>query len=956
MYVVRRLIGIGFLAGIGLICVGTYDVFIQVTAQRNPETISISDLQKRIPWNRHLIITGGTAMVPETIEYYKYENRYGRKARLPNSEIYFIPVQHSSASQSASKSPTLVVRMTKEQADKVKAHGGFPETRIEGLRMTHWDLESEAKEALVSSFGKSAVEKMVVLDYQHEVVGIWRGLGQILSGLLLLGALGIASVKLNKSRPAMPQARVPSSLLRAPPSPLPKTYRAVGSSRKRMAFIVIASAIGLLLCIALFSKDRWRQIFPMPAASPGSEWRDWQLPIRIGDSVEAVRSKLGQESYDGNRLMDKYEKTHHLGGYGNDMNRLKLAAEGTMTLYWQDRGLAVSFQKGRAKDITVYTADRPDRENDVRVRKYEGPIIGGVTAADRFEDLLSKLGKPSEVSDFNPNDKDYLWRRKDYVITTRIAMEDLVTVGLPFKAHQMEGTLRIEDIAPYLQAERDKQLQAEALQKEKALVAMTGAALTPKEIFQKYAGRVVEIQALNSRGKIIETGTGFMWKGNEVLTNCHIVEKGRALKVARAGMIEDAFFAITAKLVGSLQVAAGSLPLIATGLAGETSSHFSSDQDWVQLFLEKTKDLPPVVAATDLPEVGESVTVIGNPERLTNSLSTGVVAGIRDVEGNNWIQITAPLSPGSSGSPVFDSKGRLIGLATKMIVNGQNLNFATPITQIAAGLVTETTRDAIPFRALGIDKEFEEKKWALRTPQEIAAFAEEFRNKYSDPHDKARLFDAVATAYEVIGKFRTAAKVVQQKMQELGTEAGDYETIARLFGEAGDSSAMKREAREGIMCGARQFAKQQFPDWSTAWILGQLFDKLQDRDGAERWFDIYVGLLAGGWDAVNPDSLPQWYRSKWLTHEKTEADLDQLIPKDAEAYIGALRQRWRSQVEKEVVALLQSWGLPEEKSKQFLRIGIDSIPAAYWEEQIRPKLTSDQWLLLRAKLDERKSL
>src|SRR5205085_11826829 len=120
-----------------------------------------------------------------------------------------------------------------------------------------------------------------------------------------------------------------------------------------------------------------------------------------------------------------------------------------------------------------------------------------------------------EVNDFNPNDKDYEWRRRDYVITTRIAMDDLMTNGLPFKAHQMEGILSIEDIAPYQQAERDKQLQTEALQKEKALIAITGTALTPKEIFTKYSGRVVEIQALDSREMIASTGTGLLWKGDE---------------------------------------------------------------------------------------------------------------------------------------------------------------------------------------------------------------------------------------------------------------------------------------------------------------------------------------------------------------------------------------------------------------------------------------------------------
>jgi len=83
------------------------------------------------------------------------------------------------------------------------------------------------------------------------------------------------------------------------------------------------------------------------------------------------------------------------------------------------------------------------------------------------------------------------------------------------------------------------------------------------------------------------------------------------------------------------------------------------EQDWIQLFTMSESDnnhFAPVPIAEALPDVGENVIVIGNPEGLTNSLSTGVVSGLRKDGDNVWIQITAPISHGSSGSPVFDSK------------------------------------------------------------------------------------------------------------------------------------------------------------------------------------------------------------------------------------------------------------------------------------------------------------
>jgi len=73
-------------------------------------------------------------------------------------------------------------------------------------------------------------------------------------------------------------------------------------------------------------------------------------------------------------------------------------------------------------------------------------------------------------------------------------------------------------------------------------------------------------------------------------------------------------------------------------------------------------------------EEGQRVLVIGNPEGLQGTVSDGLVAAIR--QNGQYIQITAPISHGSSGSPVLNESGQVIGVATSMVVDGQNLNFA----------------------------------------------------------------------------------------------------------------------------------------------------------------------------------------------------------------------------------------------------------------------------------------
>ena len=57
----------------------------------------------------------------------------------------------------------------------------------------------------------------------------------------------------------------------------------------------------------------------------------------------------------------------------------------------------------------------------------------------------------------------------------------------------------------------------------------------------------------------------------------------------------------------------------------------------------------------------------------------GIVSGIRNLKNNKVIQITSPISPGSSGGPVLNSTGQVIGVAFASFSSGQNLNFAIPV-------------------------------------------------------------------------------------------------------------------------------------------------------------------------------------------------------------------------------------------------------------------------------------
>jgi hypothetical protein len=80
--------------------------------------------------------------------------------------------------------------------------------------------------------------------------------------------------------------------------------------------------------------------------------------------------------------------------------------------------------------------------------------------------------------------------------------------------------------------------------------------------------------------------------------------------------------------------------------------------------------------------VGDKVFAVGSPEGLVNTVSDGILSAVREADSMHFLQITAPISPGSSGGPVFNASGQMIGIATFQFKEGQNLNFAIAADQI----------------------------------------------------------------------------------------------------------------------------------------------------------------------------------------------------------------------------------------------------------------------------------
>ena len=321
----------------------------------------------------------------------------------------------------------------------------------------------------------------------------------------------------------------------------------------------------------------------------------------------------------------------------------------------------------------------------------------------------------------------------------------------------------------------------------------------------------VIIFAYDDKGEFLKLGSGFFISQNgDVITNYHVLQGASSAEIKTA---DEKTYPITYILAGDEQ------------------------NDVTRLSVNiPSKYVYPLSLSKTIPDVGERIIVYGSPLGLENTVSDGIVSAIRDIpDYGRIIQITAPISPGSSGSSVLNLQGEVIGIATFQMVEGQNLNFAIPSEKIASLILTEENKISITEEVFGQESK------AKKDSDYDEAFKKALYFMDKEEYEKALLYLEIAIKTELLslkenvyvnigfcyGNLGNHVKAVEAYKQAIRIDPNDTNAYYNL-GVAYDRLGLYKDAIEAFKQGIRID-----PDYANShFFLGYSYLLIGDKSSA----------------------------------------------------------------------------------------------------------------------------
>jgi tetratricopeptide (TPR) repeat protein len=363
-------------------------------------------------------------------------------------------------------------------------------------------------------------------------------------------------------------------------------------------------------------------------------------------------------------------------------------------------------------------------------------------------------------------------------------------------------------------------------------------------IYKENSGAIAVIITYDSKGNPTGQGSGFVVREDGgIVTNYHVVENAKKIDIKIGDKVYEA----------------------------EGLLHQDIETDIVILKAKAEKLKTVKLGYISRLEVGEKIYVISSPHGLENTISEGIVSGIREIDSKRKIlQITAPISAGSSGGAVFNQNGEVVGVATFILKESQNLNFAMP---------ADIFRDEISNKKITSLRDAEFKAY-----KETAAFWFVYGNNLADngqfqeaiealkkairiKPDYADAYYNLGNTYSESGSYKEAIVAFKQAIQIKPDFADAYNNLGIAYGKAD----LIKEAIEVL-----KKAIRIKPDYAQAYFnLGIAYGKL---DLHKEEIEVLKKAIR-----IKPD-YAQAYNNLGVAYSKSE-----LFKKAIEAWKQAIR-------------------------------------------------------------------
>lgn len=189
--------------------------------------------------------------------------------------------------------------------------------------------------------------------------------------------------------------------------------------------------------------------------------------------------------------------------------------------------------------------------------------------------------------------------------------------------------------------------------------------LSALEISEKVSPSVFYIEVYNSKWEILGSGSGFFVSSNGVaVTNYHVIEDTAGAQITT---INGEKYNVSDIIAFDKDLDIAIIRVEKTSVNGKSIAAFPT----------------LVMADSDNIKAGQTVYALGSPVGLQNTISDGIISNVKQVvDGETFIQITAPISHGSSGGALVNEYGEVIGITSAGIDNAQNIGFAIPINTV----------------------------------------------------------------------------------------------------------------------------------------------------------------------------------------------------------------------------------------------------------------------------------